>query len=62
MLMNMPILCRPRSAGIRHNIAQFCQAASVGGGQNTCAPDDSEVLAEPHWTAAVTVVDVILQR
>jgi hypothetical protein len=27
MVMNiMPILCRPRSAGIRHNIAQFCQA------------------------------------
>src|SRR6267154_2833781 len=28
MPMNiMPILCRPRSAGIRHNIAQFCQAS-----------------------------------
>src|SRR5258708_28291724 len=28
MLMNiMPILSRRRSAGIRHNIAQFCQAA-----------------------------------
>jgi hypothetical protein len=31
MPMNiMPILSRRRSAGIRHNIAQFCQAASVG--------------------------------
>jgi len=31
MVMNiMPILSRPRSAGIRHNIAQFCQARIVG--------------------------------
>jgi len=30
MLMNiMPILSRRSSAGIRHNIAQFCQEASV---------------------------------
>jgi len=40
MSMNiMPILSRRRSADIRHNIAQACQAASVIAEQNnTCAP------------------------
>src|SRR5258707_15018800 len=33
------ILCSRVSTGIRHNIAQFCQAPIVAGGQNnTCAP------------------------